>query len=182
MTTQRRPTAEQLVARFGLERLPVEGVLFRQTWRSADVIRLERFADEAKPAGTLLVGLLTDDRDSMSPMHRLRTDEVWHHYLGDAIELWMLHPGGEVERAVLGSDVLGGQDVQVVVPAGSWMGARLVAGGEWALFGNTMAPGFTAADFEGGDPGELAASWPSAAAVVHELHRSGEPRTMPPED
>jgi uncharacterized protein len=176
----RRPTVDELVVRFGLERLPVEGVLFRQTWRSADVVHLPRFADEAKPAGTLIVGLLTAEPDSMSPMHRLRTDEVWHHYLGDAVELWMLHPGGTVERAVLGGDVLAGEEVQVVVPAGSWMGARLVAGGEWALFGNTMAPGFTSDDFLAGDPDELVTGWPDAEAAIRALHRPEEPRTMPP--
>jgi uncharacterized protein len=180
MSASRRPTASELVARFGLERLPVEGVLFRQTWRSADELRLDRFGDEPKPAGTLIVGLLTDEPDSLSPMHRLRTDEVWHHYLGDPVELWLLHPGGRVQRVVLGPHVLDGDEVQVVVPAGVWMGARLVAGGEWALFGNTMAPGFTSADFEGGDPDVLVAGWPEAETVLRALHRPGEPPTMPP--
>lgn len=180
MTTPRRPTVAELVDRFGLERLPVEGVLFRQTWRSPEELHLPRFGGEPKPAGTLIVGLLTHEPDSLSPMHRLRTDEVWHHYLGDPIELWLLHSGGRVERVVLGADVLGGQEVQFVVPAGAWMGARLVAGGEWALFGNTMAPGFTSADFEGADPDVLAAGWPEAAEVVRALHRPGEPTAMPP--
>ncbi len=180
MSSPRRPSASELVARFGLERLPVEGVLYRQTWRATEQVRLERLPGESKPAGTVIVGLLTSEPDSLSPMHRLRTTEVWHFYLGDPLELWLLHPGGVSERVVLGPDVLAGHEVQAVVPAGVWMGARLVPGGEWALFGNTMAPGFTSADFEGGEPDELVAEWPGAAAVIRELHRPGEPRTMPP--
>jgi predicted cupin superfamily sugar epimerase len=55
-----------------------------------------------------------------------------------------------------------------------------VAGGEWALFGNTMAPGFTSPDFEGAEPDELLRRWPEAEAAIRALHRPGEPRRMPP--
>ena len=59
----------------------------------------------------------------------------------------------------------------MVVPAGTWMGARVAPGGEWSLFATTMAPGFIPGDYEGGDADELAAAYPDQAAV--------DPRALP---
>ena len=55
--------------------------------------------------------------------------------------------------------------------AGTWMGAHVAPGGDWSLFATSMAPGFTAADYEGGDPDALAAGWPSRAALIRALCR-----------
>ena len=93
-----------------------------------------------------------------------------HFYLGDPIGLLMLHPDGGVERQTLGQDVLGGHRLQLVVPAGTWMGGRLVAGGEYALFGNTMAPGFTLSDYQAGSE-SLTADYPQAADEIRSLLR-----------
>jgi uncharacterized protein len=176
-----------LIARFGLAPLPVEGGLFRQWYRSADLLGSAhlparyagRVDDDGKPAGTAIVAMLTDEPDSFSAFHRLATDELWHFYLGDPLELVLLHPGGSSEHIVLGADVLGGEEVFAAVPRGSWLGARLVPGGRFALFGNTMAPGFTSGDFEGADVDELVAGWPHEQAVIHALYRACEPREMP---
>ena len=61
-------------------------------------------------------------------MHRLPTDELWHFYLGDPIELLLLYSDGSDELVILGQDVLAGQRIQTVVPAGTYMGARLRPG------------------------------------------------------
>lgn len=183
-----RPEPAELIRRFGLEPLPVEGGHFRQTWRSGDLLRVADLParydparyDATKPAGTAIVALLTDEPDSFSAMHLLPTDEVWHYYLGDPLDLLLLWPGGRSEHVVLGPNVLGGHEVQVVVPAGTWMGARVAAGGRWTLFGTTLAPGFTSADFEAGGADELAAGWPDAAELVRTLTRPHAPRAMPP--
>jgi uncharacterized protein len=104
-------------------------------------------------------------------MHRLPTDELWHFYLGDPIELLLLSPDGSDELVVLGHDVLAGQRVQTIVPAGTWMGGRLRAGGEYGVYGNTMAPGFVLTDFEGARSDELIARWPHRAEMIRALTR-----------
>ena len=104
-------------------------------------------------------------------MHRLPTDEIWHFYLGDPIELLLLHPDGRDELVILGHDVLAGQRVQTVVAAGVYMGARLRPGGEFAVYGNTMAPGFVLTDFEGAGANELIAMWPQRAELIRALTR-----------
>ncbi|MCP2168367.1 cupin domain-containing protein [Goodfellowiella coeruleoviolacea] len=165
------PEAEAIIAALGLTPLPVEGGLFRQTWRSDQ---------SPTPAGTATYGALTAEPDSFSALHRLSVDEVWHFYLGDPIDLLLLHPGGGHSTVRLGPDVLGGQHPQFVVPAGHWMGAALAPGGSFALFGNTMAPGFHSGLFEGGQRDALIAGWPQAADRITALTRPDADTTMPP--
>jgi predicted cupin superfamily sugar epimerase len=171
------PTVDQLVDMFSLEPLLVEGGVARQTWRSH-----RHWPGNDKPAGTAIVMLLDRGADSFSALHRLPTDEVWHFYLGDPVELLELHADGRSERVVLGHDVLAGQRVQHVVAAQTWMGAHLLPGGGdagWALFGTTMAPGFTAEDYEGGTAAELAAAYPAEADLIARLTRASAPTTIP---
>ncbi len=163
-----REQAEAIIAQLQLEALPVEPILFRQTWKKTegnDVL------------GTVMLGAML--AESFSVMHRLTTDETWHFYTGDPIELLLLHPDRNHSLHILGSDPLANQTQQLVVPAGTWMGGRLVSGGVFALFGNTMAPGFTSECFEGGDRTELCAKWPDAIAMITALTHDETVRDMP---
>ena len=136
-----------------------EGGFFRETYRSA--------------ASTAIFYLLP--RGQVSRLHRIHADEVWHFYRGDSLELLLLFPDGSDELVLLG-----GPDVyQTVVPAGTWMGARVASGGSWSLFGTTMAPGFLPSDYEGGDPAELAARHPARADRIRALCRTGAALRMP---
>jgi len=161
-----RPSAAQLRELWHMTKLPQEDVLFTPTYESPG-----RGAD-GKPLCTAMVAMFTDDPGSFSDLHRLPTDEIWHFYLGDPIELLLLHPDGHDELLVLGSDVLGGQRVQTVVPHGTWMGARLRPGGEYGVYGNTMAPGFVPSDFEPGDLAALTDRWPHRAALIAAMIRT----------
>jgi predicted cupin superfamily sugar epimerase len=51
------------------------------------------------------------------------------------------------------------------------MGARLRPGGEYGVWGNTMAPGYAISDFEGANPAELIARWPHRAELIAVLTR-----------
>ncbi len=165
-----RARALQIIELLGLEPLPVEGGLFRQTWKSVR---------DTDVVGTATYAAFTDDPDSFSAMHRLPVDEIWHFYLGDPVELLLLHPDGSWSRPVLGSDPLVGQAPQLVVPAGTWMGGRLAPGGVFALFGNTLAPGFHSGFYEGGRLENLVGGWPEAADLIEALLRPGDELYMP---
>jgi len=80
----------------------------------------------------------------------------------------LLHPNGSDEEVVLGSPD-GRHRVQHLVPAGVWQAGELVAGSSWALFGCTMAPGFTGDCFEGGKVADLLAAYPRRAADIERL-------------
>jgi hypothetical protein len=45
-------------------------------------------------------------------LHRIRNDQLYHRYLGDPIEILMLHENGTSERAVVGPDLRAGQCVE----------------------------------------------------------------------
>jgi predicted cupin superfamily sugar epimerase len=168
-------TARAIVELLNLEPLPVEGGHFSQTWIADETIAagaLPARYGRAKLAGTAIYYLLTDERDSFSAFHRLPTDEVYHFYLGDPVEQWLLRDGGRVERVVLGPDLAAGQRVQHVAPRGVWQGSRLVPGGRFALLGTTMAPGFDPLDYEGGTREALLATCPDAADVIRALTRT----------
>jgi predicted cupin superfamily sugar epimerase len=60
-------------------------------------------------------------------MHVLSSDELFHFYLGDPVEMLQLWPDGRSEVVVLGPDLAAGQHVQLLVPAGVWQGTRLSA-------------------------------------------------------
>lgn len=165
----RRPTVEELVALWHLEPMETENVQFSQTYVSPTI------GTDGKPRSTAIIALLTDDPRSFSDMHRLPTDEIWHFYLGDAIELLLLDPNGSDEIVMLGHDVSNNHKVQFVVPAGVWMGARLQPGGNYGVFGNTMAPGYSLDDFEGGVADELISRWPQHAELIRVLTRPNVP-------
>jgi uncharacterized protein len=128
--------AESLIQRWGMQRLQGEGGFFWQAWRS------NRSAPDGRPAGTAILFLLTTEE--FSALHRLDTDEVWHFHAGDRVEHVQIDRGGAVRTTFLGSDVLASDEPQVVVPAGTWQGAKLVPENRrgWALLGCTLAPGW----------------------------------------
>ncbi|MCA9600605.1 MAG: cupin domain-containing protein [Myxococcales bacterium] len=156
-----RASAQELIERLGLEPHPKEGGFFREVYRSAQVLDGDAITSQygaPRHAGTAIYYLLTPT--TYSHLHRLRSDEIFHFYVGDPCEMLQLHPGGTSERMVIGADVLAGERPQVVVPAGSWQGLRLVEGGSVALHGCTVAPGFDYADYEHGDRDALVREWP----------------------
>jgi len=165
---------EDLIAHFDLQPLPVEGGLFRRTYAADETIPLEALPERytaPKLFGSAIVYLLTGEADSFSALHRLPTDEVYHFYLGDPVELLLLYPDGGSRRVVLGQDVLNGQHVQYTVPRGVWQGSRLIAGGEYALLGTTMAPAYDDGDFELGPRDMLLAQYPERAELIGALTR-----------
>lgn len=176
-------TADQVKRFLHLEPHPREGGWFVQTYASEAVLPASVFANSPAPArydgprrlSTAIYYLL--EPGTFSEMHRLGSDEVFHHYAGGPVEMLQLFPGGEIDKFVLGKDLQGGERPQVVVPRGVWQGSRLLPseGGEtaWALLGCTVSPGFEYADYETGTSAELLSGWPAATDHIRALTRGG---------
>jgi predicted cupin superfamily sugar epimerase len=177
-------TVEDLVRLYGFEPLPVEGGMYKQTYRAAEVIPHTVLPDRYtgdKPFGTAILYLYTSDDNSFSAMHKLPTDEIYHFYLGDPVELLQLYPDERSEHITLGQNVLAGQKVQYVAPRGVWMGSHMLPGGTFALIGTTMAPGFTNDDYVGGAREMLIRQYPREKELIVRLTRAGEALRMPRE-
>lgn len=145
-------SAEQIIEMFGMKPLADEGGYYVETYRcDGQIARAHLPAGYTgdRSFGSAILYLLTPK--AFSRMHRVRSDEVFHFYLGDPVTMLQLHSDGSSEVVTLGQDILRGQRVQAVVPRGSWQGCVLDAGGDFALMGTTVSPGFEFADFEVGD-------------------------------
>lgn len=166
-------TAEELIRTLGLQPHPKEGGYFVETYRSGGEIPQALLgADYSGPRAysTAIYFLLTPD--TFSAMHRLPTDEIFHFYLGDPVEMLQLHPGGVVVRETLGADLGAGLRPQLLVPGGVWQGSQLCEGGRFALMGTTVAPGFDFDDYETGRRETLIAAYPEAHEMIVALtHR-----------
>jgi hypothetical protein len=166
-------TAEEMKKLLGLKPHPREGGWYVRTYEAAELVAADAFADGRyageRRTGTAIYYLL--EAETFSEMHRLQSDEVFHFYAGDAVEMLQLREGGRGATIVIGSDLLGGQRPQVVVERGVWQGARLVKGGRWALLGCTVSPGFEFEDYEAGVRERLCAEWGEFAAEIMALTR-----------
>ncbi len=163
-------------ARYFIEKLQLEphpeGGYFRQTYRSEAVI-----SREALPAGfsgacavsTAIYFLL--DGENFSAFHRLRSDEVWHFYVGEPLVVHVVDPEGEYSAIRLGRDLEAGQVLQAVVRAGCWFASHVADWNSFAVVGCTVAPGFDFADFEMGARAELVRRYPEHRDVIERLTR-----------
>ena len=164
-------TADDIMRCFNLKPLPAEGGLWVQSYRSTDVIPGEalpqRYPRSPRNICNAILYLLTGG--SFSALHRNATDEIYHFYLGDPIEMLLLYANGSSQRIILGQDFLDGQQVQFTAPRGAWQGSHLLPGGRFGFCGSSMAPAFSETDWEGGVREELLAQYPQEADLIIQL-------------
>jgi len=151
-----------------------EGGYFREIYRST--VNIPAAALPARYRGPrscstsiyyLLAGM------QISTLHRLKSDEQWHFYDGGALLLAMITPDGTSREVRLGGNPTHGEQVQAVIPAGTWMGARLASHRGHALIGCTVAPGFEFQDFETGQRSDLLKKFPQHRKLILALTRAG---------
>jgi len=165
-------------AAYWIERLDLrphpEGGYYRETYRAAETVAASalpaRF-DGARAFATAVYFLLT--RDAFSAFHRIRSDELWHFYAGDAVTIAVLDADGSgtLTTASLGRDPGRGESPQAAIPAGAWFAAEVASTGAFALVGCTVAPGFDFADFELGERATLLQRYPQHRGVIERLTR-----------
>ena len=141
--------------RLGLRPHP-EGGYYGESFRSP--FRLTLPDGRVRSASTAIFYLLP--AGSWSTWHRVRSDEVWHHYDGAGLRL---------HRLGLGEARLDRETPQAVVPAGVWQAAEPAGGA--VLCGCTVAPGFEFEDFELGSAAALAGAFPELAELILRLGR-----------
>ncbi len=162
-------SANDVIERLKLEPLPEEGGFYRQTYKSSLSVTSNRPSSDVRAASTAIYFLLTPD--NFSALHRLTTDEVYHFYAGDPMRLVQIDESGQLQKIVMGPDLSSGHQPQVVVPKGVWQGSRLIEGGDWALLGCTVAPGFEFSDLEMGSREQLLRQYPEARTTILEHTR-----------
>jgi hypothetical protein len=165
-------TADKIIALLNLKPHPEEGGYFIETYRSSETISEKALTSRYKGVrsfGTAIYYLLTPE--TFSPMHRLRSDEIFHFYLGAPVEMLQLWPDGSGRILILGTDIMNGMKPQAVIPKGVWQGAKLIKDGKFALLGTTVSPGFEFVDYESGRRDELVKSYPQYREWIIALTR-----------
>lgn len=109
--------------------------------------------------------------ETFSAMHRLKSEEVFHFYLGDPVTMLLLEPQGNSQIVTLGNDILNGQKLQQMIPRSTWQGCCLKDEGKFALMGTTVAPGFEFDDYEQVDNNELLEKYPQQKELILRLVR-----------
>ena len=163
--------AQDIIDELNLEPHEMEGGYYRETYRSRDVIPgsgLPAYYQNDRATCTAIYFLLTPD--TFSTMHRLPTDEIFHFYLGDPIEMLVLEEGKQGDLISIGND-LNESVPQYVVKKGNWQGSRLKPGGKFALLGVTVSPAFEFTDFEIGNADELIKAYPKYEEKILSLSR-----------
>lgn len=146
-----------------------EGGFFAEIYRSKEVIN--NGESRVFPAGrnysTGIYYLL--GREDISCFHRIKSDEVWHHYEGSAITIHVIHDDGLYEALYLGKNLSDQQQPQCVVPAGAWFGVTVEETDRYALCGCTVSPGFDFKDFEIGDRYRMLQAFPEHESIIRKL-------------
>ncbi|MDP6777355.1 MAG: cupin domain-containing protein [Candidatus Latescibacteria bacterium] len=163
--------ADGWIKALDLQRHP-EGGYYRETYRSEEEIPAAALPGRfqgPRALSTAITFLLPGGE--FSALHRIKSDEIWHHYAGSSLTIHVIDPDGTYRRIILGKDIEAGEGPQVVVPAGCWFGATVDEEGSYTLAGCTVSPGFDFEDFELGLRSDLIELYPQHRAIVERLTR-----------
>jgi predicted cupin superfamily sugar epimerase len=133
--------AKDLISKLDLQPHP-EGGYFREIFRSSHKVQ-PKDERSVRSALTTIYFLLVKGQHGR--WHRVGSDETWHFYEGDPLELYWIDDQDVVHRELLGAGISNVRRM-CVVPAGCWQAAKL--GGEYSFMGIDVAPGFEFQDFE----------------------------------
>ena len=163
------PTAQTYIDALEMRAHP-EGGFFRETYRSDHLVEVTGDgAVRQRNAATGIYFLL--EEGNFSAFHKIKSDEMWHFYAGQALEILELKTTGELRCTRLGPDILRGDVHQHVVRANTWFASRVAAGSAFSLVGCTVAPSFDFADFCLAERAALLATFPQHHRVINELTR-----------
>jgi len=113
--------------------------------------------------------------DAQIRLHRIRSDQMYHHYMGESLEVLLLYPDGTGEITIIGADLTAGMRPQLLIPGGTFHTSRLQsvsAPAGFALLGTTEWPGFESPDLELADPTKLVMAYPSLRREIEEFTRT----------
>lgn len=165
------PTAQTYIDALQMQAHP-EGGFFKETYRCHHLMDVTQGGGGTLVQRSVSTGIyFLLEKNNFSAFHKIQSDEMWHFYAGQALEVLELNAGGELRCTRLGSDILGGEVHQHVVPANTWFASRVAAGGSFSLAGCTVAPGFDFVDFCLADRAMLVASFPQHSQTIAELTR-----------
>ncbi len=164
-------TAEELIQKYELLPHP-EGGWYKETYRSKEMTLQKalpgRFSGD-RAFATAIYFLL--EQGNFSAFHKIKSDESWHFYAGQTLQILIIQQSGELETVNLGNDLDNGDVFQFVVPANCWFASRPAADTKFSFVGCTVSPGFDFKDFELAHATTLSLLYPQHKNTIIQLCR-----------
>lgn len=137
----------------------IEGGAYKEVYRSGLSLPRTCLTDQHngdRNAMTNIFFLL--EYGEFSAFHRIASDELWHYYDGEDLQIYEITPDGTLIKHTLGNSAI--STPFVAIKAGSWFGSRVEEVNGYTLCGCTVSPGFDFADFELADSVKLTSLHP----------------------
>jgi predicted cupin superfamily sugar epimerase len=164
-------TVETLVKELDLLPHP-EGGYYKETYRSEGTIAQACLSSDFSGERNMATGIyFLIEKENFSALHKIKSDETWHFYYGDALEVIEINEQGDLIITKIGSNILKGETFQYTVKANTWFGSRVSANGNFSLVGCTVYPGFDFNDFELAKRDDLIKLFPKHQTIITELTR-----------
>jgi predicted cupin superfamily sugar epimerase len=164
-------TVQQLVQQFDMLPHP-EGGYYKENYRSDEIISSntlpKRFSGD-RCFSTAIYFLL--EQGNFSAFHKIKSDECWHFYAGQTLNVYVLQYDGKLDTIRLGNDLNKGETFQFVVPANCWFASEPATNTDFSFVGCTVAPGFDFEDFELAKADELVQLFPQYETEIRRLCR-----------
>jgi hypothetical protein len=164
-------TVETLVKELDLLPHP-EGGFYKETYRSEGIISNSCLSPDFKGDRNMATGIyFLIEKGNFSALHKIKSDETWHFYYGDALEVIEINEEGNLTITKIGSNLSNGETFQYTVKANTWFGSRVSGNGNFSLVGCTVYPGFDFNDFELANRKDLIHLFPLHKNIITELTR-----------
>jgi predicted cupin superfamily sugar epimerase len=186
---------DYIIKKLNLVELPFEGGYYRETYRSDKSVSVD-YDDLQDTKGNMTANPDTTDSPKgirslfthiyyllggcrHSALHKVRSDEIWHFYLGSAVTIYILpdndnyngdgDDGGQLQEVKLGTNIESGEHLHYMIKGNTWFGAELADKSSYALLGCSVSPGFEFRDFELGKRKELTVKYPKHELLINRL-------------
>ena len=161
-------------AKYWVEKLKMqshpEGGFFAETYRSTETIDKNSLSKRFSGDRNFSTGIyFLLESHHFSAFHRIKSDEMWHFYAGEALNVYYIDNEENMRIIKLGNNFENGEVFQAVVPAGVWFGSKPAIENSYSLVGCTVAPGFDFADFEMPDQQTLLQECPQHEDIIKML-------------
>ena len=149
-----------------------EGGFYKETYRSPVKLSQQCLPADFQGERNIATGIyFLIEKGNFSALHKIKSDETWHFYVGDALEVIEIDEAGNLKTTHIGPDILKGETFQYTVKANTWFGSRVAHPGQFSLVGCTVYPGFDFNDFEIAQRHDLINQFPQHEIIIIELTR-----------
>ena len=177
--------SELIIKKLNLQAHPYEGGNFKEIYRSPVLVSYDEASatnqnihsmdnkrkylkKKVRPASTLIYYLL--NKDQISPIHRVKNDEIWHFYLGSPLIIYILSAKQFPIIVKLGNNLEDDEScLHYVIRKNSWFCAEVENKESFSLVGCTVSPGFDFEDFELGKKSELLIHYPQLKSIIEKF-------------